>query len=73
MADTYREVKVYKSDKCITRVLRPNITEEERARRYKEIERAAAALIIDAMQKESKKQKENEKENKDETGKDERN
>ncbi len=55
MADTYKEVKVYKSKNCIARVLRPEITEEERARRYKEIEKAAAALLIDAFEKEYKK------------------
>lgn len=44
--DTYGEPKIYQFPGCTVRVFRPILTEEERARRMKEIEKAAAALLI---------------------------
>lgn len=43
--DTYKEVKVLHHGNAVVRVHIPDLTEEERARRMKEIERAAAQLL----------------------------
>ena len=50
-ADTYGEPIIHESPGWIIRVYRPILTEEERARRMKEIEKAAAALIMSARAK----------------------
>ena len=43
--DTYKEVKVFHYDNAVVRVHIPDLTAEERSRRMKEIERAAALLL----------------------------
>lgn len=43
--DTYQEPIVIKSETAIVRVYRPILTEEERARRMKQVHDAAAALL----------------------------
>ena len=45
MADTYKEVKVFEYPNCTVRVHIPDITPEERERRMKVIEKAAAELM----------------------------
>lgn len=42
---TYKEVQVFESPNAIVRVYRPELTEEERARRMKELRKAAEALL----------------------------
>ena len=49
--DTYKEVKVFEYPDAIIRVHIPDLTEEERKRRMKRIEKAAAALILSEMQR----------------------
>ena len=44
-ADTYKEVRTFHYDNIVARVHIPDIPEEERARRMKDIERAAAQLL----------------------------
>lgn len=53
--DTYGEPVIYKSPGWKIRVFRPILTEEERARRMKEIEKAAAALIMSARAKQKER------------------
>lgn len=53
--DTYGEPKIYQFPGCTVRVFRPILTEEERARRMKEIEKAAAALIMSARAKQKER------------------
>ena len=48
--DTYKEVKVFHYDNAVVRVHIPDLTDEERARRMKEIERAAAQLLASKKQ-----------------------
>ena len=43
--DTYMEPKVYEYPNAIIRVYRPILTEAERAKRMKEIHKAAEALL----------------------------
>ena len=43
--DEYMEPKVYEFPNAIVRVYRPILTDEERARRMKEIRKAAEALL----------------------------
>ena len=43
--DTYKEVRTFCRDGVVARVHIPDLTEEERARRMREIERAAARLL----------------------------
>lgn len=43
--DTYKEVKVMEFPGMVARVYRPDLTEEERARRMKQIHDAAAKLL----------------------------
>jgi ribosome recycling factor len=43
--DTYKEVRTFQYDNAIVRVHIPDLTEEERSRRMREIERAAARLL----------------------------
>lgn len=43
--DTYKEVRVFKYPGWNITVHIPDLTEEERARRMREIERAAIALV----------------------------
>lgn len=44
--DTYGEPTIFEFPGMTVRVYRPILTDEERARRMKEIEKAAAALLI---------------------------
>lgn len=57
--DTYGDPQIFKFPGMTVRVYRPILTEEERARRMKEIEKAAAALLI--AQYEAEKQKRRDK------------
>jgi ribosome recycling factor len=43
--DTYKEVRTFQYDNAIVRVHIPDLTAEERSRRMREIERAAARLL----------------------------
>lgn len=43
--DTYKEVRTFYYENMVVRVHIPDITEEERARRLKEIGKAAAKLL----------------------------
>lgn len=43
--DTYKEIRTFNYPNAVVRVYIPDITEQERARRMKEIERAAAELL----------------------------
>lgn len=45
--DEYMEPKVYEFPNAIVRVYRPILTDEERARRMKQIHDAAAKLLMD--------------------------
>lgn len=45
MGDTYKDVKVMKFPDCTAFVYIPDLTPEERSRRMKEIEKAAASLL----------------------------
>lgn len=47
--DTYKEEKTFVYSNCIVRVHIPDLTEEERARRMKEIQRAAEKLLLEVM------------------------
>lgn len=47
--DTYKEVKTFVYPNMIVRVHIPDLTEEERARRYKQIYAAAAELLKSTM------------------------
>lgn len=47
---TYKEVLVIESSKAIVRVYSPELTEEERARRMKQVRKAAEALLKGARQ-----------------------
>ncbi len=49
--DTYKEVKVFEYPDMTIRVHIPDLTEDERKRRMKNIEKAAAALILSEMQR----------------------
>jgi len=51
--DTYKEVRVLEYPNGITRVHIPDLTEDERSRRMKQIHDAAAALLL--AQERSKK------------------
>lgn len=51
--DTYKEVEIFQYDNFVARVYSPILTPEERAKRMKEIERAALQLIL-AAQKSNK-------------------
>ncbi len=53
--DTYYEPIIIRGEGHITRIYRPILTEEERTRRMKIIEKAAAELLISVEK--SKKQK----------------
>lgn len=57
--DTYKEIKTFEYPNCIVRVHIPDLTEEERARRMKRIQKAAEALLKEAVRVE--KEKNNEK------------
>lgn len=54
-ADVYGEPVVYLSDKFITTVRRPILTEEERARRMEEIKKAACDLVLATERAKAKK------------------
>lgn len=44
-ADTYKEVKTFESPGWVIRVHIPDLTEDERKKRRKELEKAAARLL----------------------------
>ena len=48
--DTYKEVRTICRDGVVVRVHIPDLTEEERSRRMREIERAAARLLASKNQ-----------------------
>lgn len=45
MADIYKETITHKFDNCIVRVHIPDLTQEERTKRYKMIQAAAEKLL----------------------------
>lgn len=45
----YGEVKTYHYENAVVRVHRPELTPNERARRMKEIQRAAENLLLEAL------------------------
>lgn len=47
--DTYKEVKVFTYPNMVVRVHIPDLTEEERQRRRKELAKAAEALMKELM------------------------
>lgn len=49
--DKYRELKTFEFPNALVRVYFPDLTPEEKARRRKQIERAAVALLQDSKQK----------------------
>jgi len=53
--DTYKEVKTFESPGWIIRVHIPDLTEEERARRMKQIHNAAADLMKGVISMQSRK------------------
>ena len=55
--DTYKEVKVFHYPNMTVRVHIPDLTEEERTRRKKIVERAAADLLREVIMIERKKGK----------------
>ena len=52
--DTYKEVKTFIGEGYVARVHIPDLTEEERSRRMKEIEKAAAQLLAHIQEKNNK-------------------
>lgn len=56
--DVYGEPIVFKEPGWTIRVYRPILTDEERARRMKEIEKAAAALYLEGLRVNQKKNQE---------------
>lgn len=48
--DTYKEVRVFEYPNMTVRVFIPDLTEEERARRMKRIEKAAIELLKSVKQ-----------------------
>lgn len=59
--DTYKEVKVFEYPNMIVRVHIPDLTEEERARRMKAVEKAAADLLKEVIANERKRENEQRK------------
>lgn len=51
--DTYKEPVIIKTAKCTVKIMRPELSEEEREKRMKEIERAAAELLLSIERKEN--------------------
>ncbi len=51
--DTYKEPVIIKTEKCTVKVLRPVLSEEERARRMTDIKRAAAELLLSLDRKDA--------------------
>lgn len=49
--DIYKEVKVIKFDNAVARVYIPDLNEEERNRRLKQIHKAAVNLLIESERK----------------------
>jgi VIT1/CCC1 family predicted Fe2+/Mn2+ transporter len=45
MKDTYKEIRTFRYENAVVRVYRPELTEEETARRMKAIHKAAADLL----------------------------
>lgn len=52
--DTYGEPRIFKFPGATVRVYSPILTEEERARRMKAIEKAAAAVLIAEIESQRK-------------------
>ena len=50
-ADTYKEVRTFTYPNMVVRVHFPDLTDDERARRMKIIEKAAADLVIGSEKK----------------------
>lgn len=50
-ADTYKEIKTFTYPDMVIRVHFPDLSDDERQRRMKAIEKAAAALIIGSENK----------------------
>lgn len=57
--DVYGEPQIFKFPGMTVRVYRPILTDEERARRMKEIEKAAAALLISEYERKRRNEKKN--------------
>lgn len=55
--DTYKEVRVMEFPNMTVKVLIPDITPEERERRMKQIEKAAASLLLSEKKQEAAKEK----------------
>lgn len=53
--DTYKEIKTFTYPNCIVRVHIPDLTEEERARRMKQIHKSAEALLKEAIRAKGEK------------------
>ena len=49
--DTYKEIKTIAREGIVARVYIPDLTEAERSRRMKEIEKAAAQLLASIQEK----------------------
>lgn len=50
--DTYKEVRIFQSERITARVFIPDLTPEERERRLKEIGKAAARLFMSKNEQE---------------------
>lgn len=53
--DIYQEPIIMKMPGCTARVYHPILSDEERTKRMKAIEKAAAKVLIEAMKEEAKK------------------
>lgn len=62
MADAIKEVRVLKFKNTIARVRIPDLTEEERERRMKEVRKAAADVIRAKLESDRKKKESKENE-----------
>lgn len=51
LKDNYKEVRIFEFPNMICRVHIPDLAEEERTRRMKMIEKAAADLLLDVVTK----------------------
>ena len=58
--DVYAEPRIFKHPGCTVIVYQPILTDEERARRMKEIEKAAAVLILEHYKIKKQEEKKNE-------------
>jgi len=53
--DIYQEPIIMKMPGCTAKIYRPILSDEERAKRMKAIEKAAAKVLIEAMKGEAKR------------------